>query len=177
MFNTTPPILRMGHPTLHQVAKPVQDVHSESCREAIAQMHDVVQQIGQPVGLAAPQIGIGLRIVLFQLPRHRSDTQEEIAITTLINPEILTRSEACELGWERCLSLVELTGEVSRSIEITYRYQTEGGQQVEREARGMHARIIQHEIDHLDGILYPQRMSDITKLMYYEEFAKQAAAT
>jgi peptide deformylase len=128
-------------------------------------------------GLAAPQVHVPLRVVVFQAPEDRGEaplSEEErfdhaALLTVLINPEIEILDDSMEGGWEGCLSVPGLRGYVTRPAHIRYRGVDHEGRPVERAARGFHARVVQHEIDHLDGILYPQRMTDLKQLIFDSE--------
>jgi peptide deformylase len=128
-------------------------------------------------GLAAPQVHVPLRVVIFQAPPERNeepDNGEErfdhtAPLTVLINPEIEVLSEEIEGGWEGCLSVPGLRGFVNRPAHIRYSGSDHEGRRIERTASGFHARVVQHEVDHLDGILYPQRMADLKQLIFESE--------
>lgn len=122
------------------------------------------------VGLAAPQIGVNLRVVIFGVERNpRYPDAEVIPQTVLINPSITVLDEEIEEDWEGCLSLPGLRGRVPRNRNIRYHGLDEQGVPVEREASGFHARVVQHECDHLDGILYPMRIRDMAGFGFTEE--------
>ena len=158
----------MGHPTLAQRAQAVEDPTSPEIQKVIQKLRAHFDR-DPSAGLAAPQINVPLRIFLFQVPEGRCETGNVIPITTVINPEIEYIGEEKELGWERCFSLNDMVGEVPRFKHIKYTYQTLTGETVTQEASGFHARVIQHETDHLDGIMYPQRMIDMSRFGYVEE--------
>lgn len=167
-------IARMGHPVLRGVAAPVADPTAPEVRRLVADMTETLADIGG-AGLAAPQVHVPLRVVLFQVPEGRSSgAPEDVAVplTALVNPEIEPLGETRELGWEGCLSVPGLRGAVPRWTRIRYRGVTPSGERVERIAAGFHARVLQHECDHLDGVLYPQRMSDLSLLVFNEEGAR-----
>ena len=171
-------IARMGHPVLLQVAKPVETPTSPAIRRLVGDMVETMIDAGG-AGLAAPQVHVPLRVVIFQAPPERTDVDETMSeaeagmhstpLTVLINPEIEVLGEETDEGWEGCLSVPGLTGLVSRANHIIYRGVTLTGETFEREARGFHARVVQHECDHLDGILYPQRMTDLSNLVFESE--------
>jgi len=165
-------IARMGHPILMQPAKHVLDPTSPEVHKLINDM--VETMLDAPgIGLAAPQVHVPARIVIFNVPEGRSEDKEEsVPLTALINPEIEPLCDEMEDGIEGCLSLPEMAGTVSRYKRIYYKATLPDGSTIEQEAEGFHARVVQHECDHLDGILYPMRMSDISKLGYSEEMAK-----
>ena len=134
-----------------------------------------MQDIGG-VGLAAPQVHVSKRVVIFEVPAERAAragngaaAAEAVPMTALVNPVIEPLGDERELGWEACLSVPGLTGAVPRWTSIRYRGLGLQGERIEREAQGFHARVVQHECDHLDGILYPQRMADLTSLAFAEE--------
>lgn len=156
-------ILRMGDPCLLQPAQPVTDFANGELRALIEDMQDTMQAAGG-VGLAAPQIGIGLQVVIFGFERSvRYPDAETVPETILINPLITPLDEATEDGWEGCLSVPGLRGLVPRFRAIRYQGYDENGQAIDRTVSGFHARVVQHECDHLQGMLYPMRMRDFTK--------------
>jgi peptide deformylase len=127
-------------------------------------------------GLAAPQVHVAKRLVIFHVPPHRvqGDTLPiPDGMQILINPVITPLTEEMALGWEGCLSIPGMTGAVPRYTRLSYRGTTLDGSTIEREADGFHARVVQHEFDHLDGILYPQRMTDMSLFGFTEEMAKK----
>jgi peptide deformylase len=126
-------------------------------------------------GLAAPQVHVPLRLVMFHVPAHRTIEGEgppPQGLTVLINPVIEKLDEEKELGWEGCLSLPGMLGAVPRFKRIRYRGLDLDGSPIEREASGFHARVVQHECDHLDGILYPQRMEDLSLFGFADDMRK-----
>lgn len=130
-------------------------------------------------GLAAPQVHVPLRVIIFFVSEQRSGEDPAdgpVPLTVLINPEIEVIGEEVEEGWEGCLSLPGLTGAVERPYRIRYRGLTPGGELLEREAAGFHARVVQHEFDHLAGVLYPMRMTDLSKFGFVEEVGRARAA-
>ena len=169
-------IARMGHPVLSQIAAPVADPRTPEIQRLVNDMIETMRD-ANGAGLAAPQVHVPLRIVVFQAPGERSDpglTEAErfdhtAPLTVLINPEIAILSPETEGGWEGCLSVPGLRGWVERPAHIRYRGLTPSGQTLTREARGFHARVVQHEVDHLDGRLYPGRMGDLSKLIFESE--------
>ena len=167
-------IARMGHPVLHKIADPVTDLTDPSISLLVDDMIETLEDIGG-IGLAAPQVYNSKRIVVFFIPKERNSKngdEQKIDLTVMINPEIEPIDQKKELDWEACLSVPDLMGAVPRYTRINYRWTNLDGTQSERVAGGFHARAVQHECDHLDGILYPMRMSDISKLGYSEEMAK-----
>lgn len=152
------PVLRMGDPRLLQVARPVADFPSPELDALVADLHDTMAA-ENGAGLAAPQIGVGLRVVVFGYTASpRYPEAPPVPPTVLVNPEIQVVGDATESGWEGCLSVPGMRGLVTRPARIRYRGHTPRGELVEREAEGFHARVVQHECDHLDGILYPRRV-------------------
>lgn len=153
----------MGDPRLLRVAQPVSEFGTPEL-EALAQdLHDTMVA-AQGAGLAAPQIGVDLQVVLFGFQRNaRYPDAPPVPPTLLINPEITPLSEAEEEGWEGCLSVPWLRGVVPRWSRIRYRGRDQAGGWIEREADGFHARVVQHECDHLLGILYPMRVRDFRR--------------
>ncbi len=169
-------IAKMGHPVLRQVAKPVPDPTAPGLAHLIRNMVETMED-ADGAGLAAPQVHIPLRLVIFQAPPERTEGLEEkeesfdhtAPLTVLINPEVEFLTEETELGMEGCLSVPGLRGMVPRCTHIRYSGIDEKGERLTREARGFHARVVQHECDHLDGILYPQRMEDLRQLLFESE--------
>lgn len=164
-------VLRMGHPLLRQVAAPVTEFNTPALEALIADMFDTMAA-HDGAGLAAPQIGVSQRVVIFGVAGNRRYPQAEpVPETVLINPEIVILTEETEEGWEGCLSVPGLRGLVPRATRIRYRGLDARGEAIEREVGGFHARVVQHEVDHLDGILYPQRMPDMAQFGFEEELA------
>ena len=164
-------IARMGHPVLRGRAEPVADPTAPEIRRLIADMTETLADIGG-AGLAAPQVHVPLRVVIFLVPEERVSGRPDDrpqALTAIINPVIEPLGPERELGWEGCLSVPGLRGAVPRFARIRYRAATPDGGMIERVAEGFHARVVQHECDHLDGILYPQRMTDLSLLVFLEE--------
>ncbi len=176
-------IARMGHPVLRRVAEPVADPSAPEVARLVADMLDTMVD-SDGVGLAAPQVHASVRIVTFHVPRSRAgggpgstpgDADGPVALTILMNPEIEPLDDAMEDGWEACLSVPGLTGLVPRHRRIRYRGVDLRGQPIERIAEGFHARVVQHECDHLDGIVYPQRMVDLGRLAFVDEIRRVVA--
>ena len=156
-------LLRMGDPRLLDVAKPVEDLNAPEIKELIQDMFDTMAAAGG-VGLAAPQIGVGLQVVIFGFEKsERYPEAEPVPQTILINPVITLLSDEEELGWEGCLSVPGLRGEVPRYKRIRYQGFDETGKAMDRTVEGFHARVVQHECDHLIGKLYPMRMRDMSR--------------
>jgi peptide deformylase len=163
------PVLRMGDERLLRRAEPVKKFNTSELRELLADMNDTMQALNG-AGLAAPQIGVGLRVVIFGVQSNsRYPDADSVPQTILINPVITPISEQMEEGWEGCLSLPSLRGVVPRYLYIRYQGHDENGGLIDRTVSGFHARVVQHECDHLDGILYPMRIRDFSKFGYTEE--------
>lgn len=169
-------IARMGHPVLATRAEPVKDPSASDIKKLVADMVETMID-ADGAGLAAPQVHVPLRIVVFQAPVSRIDPglseaeryDHSAPLTVLINPELEIMGQEEESGWEGCLSVPGLRGFVERPAHIRYRGVDPEGRRVARTAKGFHARVVQHELDHLDGILYPQRMKDLSKLIFDSE--------
>jgi peptide deformylase len=169
-------IARMGHPVLNQPARLVPDPRAPEIARLVNDMVETMMD-ANGAGLAAPQVHIPLRVVVFQAPEGRADpglAQEErfdhtAPLTVLINPEIAVMDTEIEGGWEGCLSVPGLRGWVERPAHIRYRGFGINGEVIERTARGFHARVVQHECDHLDGRLYTSRMRDLSRLIFESE--------
>lgn len=164
------PVLRMGDPLLLRVSSPVEDVHAPELRELLADMRDTMAALNG-AGIAAPQIGVSRRVVLFGTgaPNPRYPDAELVPPTVLINPQIEPIGEQLEQGWEGCLSVPGMRGLVPRYLQLRYRGIDERGQPIDRLVSGFHARVVQHEVDHLDGILYPMRIVDLRYFGFSEE--------
>lgn len=183
-------IARMGHPLLRRPADPVADPRTPEIRRLIDDMIETMKD-ARGTGLAAPQVHVPLRLVVFFVAAGRAAQEEgaegaddeaaeaaaegsapdgfAVPLTVLINPELEPLGEEQREGWEACLSVPGLAGRVPRWRHIRYRWLTPEGKTLEREAHGFHARVVQHECDHLDGILYPQRMRDLSTLSFASE--------
>lgn len=172
-------IARMGHPVLMRPASPVTDPTSPGIRALVDDMVETMAD-ARGLGLAAPQVHVPLRVVVFRVPEGGSNaTRPESArraLTVLINPEVTPIGQAMETGWEGCLSVPGLRGLVPRHAAIRYAGLTPDGTRIECEAEGYHARVVQHECDHLDGVLYPMRMADLSKLVFESEFHRYAVS-
>jgi peptide deformylase len=154
----------MGDPRLLRVAQPVREFDTPALHGLIADMFETMAA-AQGAGLAAPQIGVDLQLVIFGFQRNdRYPEAPPVPNTVLINPVITALDDGWEEGWEGCLSVPGLRGLVPRHARIRYEGVDPRGQRIEREAEGFHARVVQHECDHLIGRLYPTRMSDLSKL-------------
>ncbi len=162
-------IARMGHPALLKPALPVQDFGTPGLIQLINDMIETLADAGG-VGLAAPQVHVARRLVILHVPAERAGEGEEPEpLSIMINPEIVPVGDEKVLGWEACLSVPGMIGAVPRFREIIYRWADPAGEQMEREASGFHARVVQHECDHLDGMLYPMRMTDMSQFGFAEE--------
>ena len=181
-------IARMGNATLRHPCQPVKDPTAPAIRALVSDMVETMLDAGG-VGLAAPQVRVPLRLVIFQLPPERAGNERgdgedgegaesgatdptTLPLHVLINPVITPLGEETALGWEGCLSLPRMRGLVPRHTHIRYSGLGLDGKPFEREAKGFHARVVQHECDHLDGILYPMRMTDLSLLGYNDEWAR-----
>jgi peptide deformylase len=162
-------VLRMGDARLLQRAEPVSHFDTQELHALLADMRDTMHALNG-AGLAAPQIGVGLRVVIFGVQHNsRYPDAESVPETVLINPVITPLGETMEEDWEGCLSVPGLRGLVPRHAHIRYQGQDEYGALIDRTVSGFHARVVQHECDHLDGILYPMRIRDMTQFGYNEE--------
>tara|TARA_E500000305_G_scaffold84709_1_gene70674 strand:+ start:332 stop:922 length:591 start_codon:yes stop_codon:yes gene_type:complete len=173
---TAQQIVRMGAPVLSRRADEIPDPAAEEIAVLAEDMAESMAAAGG-VGLAAPQIGIPKRIIVFKVPGERATAAANdgpLELQVLINPVIEPLSGEMELGWEGCLSIPGLKGEVPRYRKIAYRGFDLQGEKVLRQAEGFHARVVQHEVDHLDGILYPERMTDMRRFGYGEELLQAA---
>ena len=161
-------VLRMGDPRLLERSREVDEFDSPALHALLADMRDTMKaQNG--AGLAAPQIGVGARVVIFGVERNpRYPDAEPVPYTEIVNPVITPLSEEREDGWEGCLSVPGLRGVVPRFARIRYTGFDPQGNPIDREATGFHARVVQHECDHLDGILYPMRIEDFSRFGFTE---------
>jgi peptide deformylase len=168
-------VLRMGDPRLLVPSRPVEAFATPELAALLADMRETMAaQNG--AGLAAPQIGVGLRVVIFGFESNeRYPDAEPVPYTELINPRITPLSSEEEDGWEGCLSVPGLRGVVPRFTRVRYEGVDPQGRPIAREASGFHARVVQHECDHLDGILYPMRMRDLRNFGYTEVLFPDAA--
>ena len=164
-------IARMGHPVLRRVADPVADPTAPDVAQLVRDMIETLEDIGG-VGLAAPQVHVSRRVIIFKVPPERTIDIEgdgPLPLTALINPVVEPLGDAANLGWEGCLSIPGLRGAVPRYSRLRYAGYDLAGNWLEREVAGFHARVVQHEGDHLEGVLYPQRMTDLSLLTFIEE--------
>ncbi len=161
-------VLKMGDPVLYRVAEPVTDFNTAELNTLIVDMFDTMAALNG-AGLAAPQIGVSLRVVIFGIEANpRYPGVEPVPTTVLINPQIEFLTPETDDAWEGCLSVPGLRGVVTRCTHLRYKGFDQHGAPIEREAQGFHARVVQHECDHLDGVLYPMRLKDV-RLFGYED--------
>jgi peptide deformylase len=163
------PILRLGDPTLREVAAPVTEFDTPALHALVADMLDTMYA-NDGAGLAAIQIGVLQRVVIFGLEQNpRYPDVEPVPLTVLINPVIEALGPEREAGWEGCLSVPGMRGLVPRFTRIRYRGRDASGRRIDRTVADFHARVVQHECDHLDGVLYPQRIEDMRSFGFVEE--------
>jgi peptide deformylase len=161
-------VLRMGDPRLWQKSLPVEQFDSDDLKILLRDMRDTMAHLNG-AGLAAPQIGVGLRVVIFGVHSNpRYPDVDEVPDTVLINPTLTPLESEMEEGWEGCLSVPGMRGWVPRYTKLKYSGYDEHGKRFVREVSGFHARVVQHEVDHLDGILYPMRIRDFTRFGFNE---------
>ena len=159
----------MGDPRLWQKSLPVTRFNTPELKELLQDMRDTMAHLNG-AGLAAPQIGVLLRVVIFGVKSNpRYPDVDEVPDTVLINPELKALSDELEEGWEGCLSVPGMRGVVPRYRKLHYKGRDEKGMPFERTVEGFHARVVQHEVDHLDGVLYPTRIRDFTRFGFNEE--------
>ncbi len=170
-------IVKMGHPALKRVAEPVTDPCAPEIARLVADMRETLEAIDAN-GLAASQVQVNQRVIVYRVPAERipkGARQQPVPWTVMINPVIVPLTEEKEPIWERCLSLPGLYGKVPRYTRIHIGFTTMKGERVERDAAGFHAMLLQHECDHLDGILYPMRMTDLSLLSFVSELGDGSA--
>ena len=159
-------LLRMGDARLLGRAREVEAFDTPELHALVADMFDTMRAAGG-VGLAAPQIGVDLRVVIFGSERSdRYPDAPAVPQTVLVNPELVLLGDELEDGWEGCLSVPGLRGVVPRHVRLRYSGFDPSGSRIEREVAGFHARVVQHECDHLDGTLYPMRVRDFSRFGY-----------
>jgi peptide deformylase len=159
----------MGHPVLREKARPVEAYGTPELRELLEDMKETMAS-RNGAGLAAPQIGVSQRVVIFGVDHNpRYPDAEEVPFTVLVNPKLVMLTREVEEDWEGCLSVPGMRGVVPRYTKLRYSGFDIDGNPIERVAEGFHARVVQHECDHLDGILYPQRMTDMSRFGFNEE--------
>ncbi len=172
-------IARMGHPVLIQRAEAVADPAAPEIRRLVQDMIETMEDAGG-AGLAAPQVHVPLRLFVFRVPPGRTTPAEgdgEMATTVVINPEVELLGDDMVLRWEGCLSIPGLRAAVPRHARVRYSGVDTDNQPVGADASGFHAGVVQHENDHLDGVLYPMRMTDFRLFGFNEELARAAASS
>lgn len=156
-------VLRMGDPVLLQKAAPVEHFDTPELHALVRDLEDTMRYM-EGAGIAAPQIGVSQRVVIFGVSKNaRYPDAEEVPYTVLINPVLAPIGEQVEDGWEGCLSVPGMRGVVPRYARLHYTGFDQYGKRIDRMVSGFHARVVQHESDHLDGILYPMRIRDLTQ--------------
>jgi peptide deformylase len=170
-------VLKMGDPRLLAVAEPVLEFGTPELESLLADMRDTMRDLNG-AGLAAPQIGVGQRVVIFGMDANpRYPEADPVPYTVLINPTLTPIGDAMEDGWEGCLSVPGMRGLVPRYRELRYTGVDADGQPIDRTVSDFHARVVQHEVDHLDGILYPRRIRDLGQFGFNDAlFPGQALA-
>jgi len=169
-------ILRMGDPRLLRVAEPVREFNTPALDALVADMFETMH-VANGAGLAAPQIGVNLQLVIFGFKHNaRYPDAPEVPETVLINPTLRALSDEMEEGFEGCLSVPGLRGSVPRYTKLRYEGFDQHGNRISRDAEGFHARVVQHEVDHLLGILYPMRIKDFSRFGFTEVMFPQLAA-
>ena len=164
------PVLKMGEPLLQRVAAPVRQFDAQ-LHELLTDMDDTMRALAG-AGIAAPQIGVSLRVVIFELSDNpRYPHIAPVPYTVLVNPLVTPLTAEEDEGWEGCLSVPGLRGLVPRHRRVRYRGFDQYGAPIDREVEGFHARVVQHEVDHLDGILFPQRVRDLRDLGFEDALA------
>jgi len=162
------PVLRMGDPLLLQKAAPVERFDTPELHALIQDMQDTMEAM-DGAGIAAPQIGVSLRVAIFGVGKNpRYPDAEQVPYTVLINPVLTPIGEVMEDGWEGCLSVPGMRGLVPRYARLHYAGFDQYGKPIDRMVNGFHARVVQHECDHLDGILYPMRIQDMSQFGFTE---------
>jgi peptide deformylase len=162
------PVLKMGDPRLLEVAEKVRSFGTPALHNLVRDMRDTMESL-DGAGLAAPQIGVGLQVVIFGVKLNpRYPGAEEVPYTVLINPVLTPLTDEMEPGWEGCLSVPGLRGIVPRFARLRYGGSDQYGRRIDRTVEGFHARVVQHECDHLQGILYPMRIADFRTFGFTE---------
>jgi peptide deformylase len=163
------PVLRMGDPRLLEPSRPVERFDTPELHALIADMEETMRALNG-AGLAAPQIGVGMRVVIFGVERNpRYPDAEPVPYTVLINPVLEPLGAEVEEGWEGCLSVPGMRGLVPRYRRLRYQGYDPYRRAIDRSVESFHARVVQHECDHLDGILYPMRIADLRNFGFNEE--------
>lgn len=162
-------IAKMGHPVLRQPAEEVVDPTAPEIQRLVQDMLETMED-ADGAGLAAPQVHVPLRVVIFHVPAGRDEENPQpVPLSVLINPVVEPLTDEVETDWEGCLSVPGMVGAVPRFTKLRYRAVSLEGEPIDRVAEGFHARVAQHECDHLDGILYPQQMNDLSLLMFSDQ--------
>ncbi|MFN4090913.1 MAG: peptide deformylase [Alphaproteobacteria bacterium] len=166
-------IARMGHPVLTRRAEPVGSADDPELRRLVRDMTETLADAGG-VGLAAPQVHVSRRVIVYHVPATRAGAEDEpgaaVPLSAVVDPVLQPVGDAMEVGWEGCLSMPGLRGAVPRHRTVRLTGRDPDGRPIALAASGFHARVLQHEVDHLDGILYPMRMNDLSRFAYYEEW-------
>jgi len=163
------PVLRMGDPRLLEPSRPVEHFDTPELHALIADLDDTMRAL-TGAGLAAPQIGVGLQVAIFGVERNpRYPDAEPVPYTVLINPVLAPIGREMEEGWEGCLSVPGMRGLVPRFRRLRYQGYDQYGRAIDRDVSDFHARVVQHECDHLAGILYPMRIRDLRNFGFNEE--------
>ena len=161
-------VLKMGDPRLLALSEPVAEFGTPELEMLITDMQDTMRHLNG-AGLAAPQIGVGLRVVIFGFEENpRYPEADPVPFTVLINPQLTPLGDTLDEGWEGCLSVPGMRGLVPRYRELRYTGFDAAGNPIDRTVKDFHARVVQHEVDHLDGILYPRRIRDLTQFGFNE---------
>ena len=162
-------IAKMGHPVLRQPAEEVVDPTAPEIQRLVQDMLETMED-ADGAGLAAPQVHVPLRVVIFHVPAGRDEENPQpVPLSVLINPGVEPLTDEVETDWEGCLSVPGMMGAVPRFTKVRYRAVSLEGEPIDRVAKGFHARVAQHECDHLDGIIYPQQMDDLSLLMFSDQ--------
>jgi peptide deformylase len=165
-------VLKMGHPVLRQVAAPVAQF-DQQLQELLVDMDDTMRALSG-AGIAAPQIGVSQRVVIFELRENpRYPHVAPVPYTVLVNPVLTPLGDEQEEGWEGCLSVPGMRGLVPRFRRVRYQGFDREGAPIDRTVEGFHARVVQHEVDHLDGILFPQRVADLRNFGFEDALSGQ----
>jgi peptide deformylase len=167
------PVLKMGDPVLRQVAAAVTKLNTPELHALIADMDETMRALNG-AGIAAPQIGVSQRVVIFELLENpRYPHVSPVPYTVLVNPVLTVLGEEQDEGWEGCLSVPGLRGLVPRYQHLRYQGFDAHGNPIDRTVSGFHARVVQHEVDHLDGVLFPQRVKDMTQFGFEDALLGQ----
>ena len=162
------PVLKMGDPVLLQVANRVEQFDTPELHALLTDMQDTMKSLNG-AGIAAPQIGVSLQVVMFEVTQNpRYPHTKTIPFTILVNPELTPLDDEQEEGWEGCLSVPGMRGLVPRYKRLRYRGRDQFGVEIDRTVEAFHARVVQHEVDHLNGVLYPMRIKDLRKFGFNE---------